>query len=266
MSSGKYARTSLSALFISLAFPSKKRPHPRKTTCFRKDWSRPLSIWFLSHFAFLTSDKKSITGEYRALVSIFHVIANTVLCVARCMQRLHGDAVPDLERFVMAGYFGNTIAISSSNDWTFTEFLKLKIKQPLQQALAHSCNNSGGFIGLYQLTISTGMIPMTSISTSVKIIQSAFITIVLWARRLGKNSLLMGVDNGSKIDLPRLDLSFHLWRNPKHGQAEIVSNHVHFEKAQRIAYNKNNAWVLYYLLRRISWINNNRFLRRFISY
>lgn len=79
------------------------------------------------HARELTSNKQRITSEHHPLLPILHEIANAILRMARGMQSFHGDALADLERFVVRGSLRDRLAAFSSDDGEFAEFVELLV-------------------------------------------------------------------------------------------------------------------------------------------
>lgn len=143
MSSGRDARVSFRALCISSAFPSKNRPQPGIISS-DHDLDR----------VELTSNKQSITGENNTLITILHEVADTVLRVARCVQGLNGDTLPNLELLTVCRSLGDRLALPTPNDRELAELLQLEavnITQPTHRAVC-----------AYHLIVSAGMVPVAS--------------------------------------------------------------------------------------------------------
>lgn len=110
MSSGREASVWLSALSISSALPSKKRPQPDGNTVN----TAHAQDGFHDE---LTTNEERVAGEDGTLVSILEQIADAILSVARSVQGLHLDTFANRESVAMFGSLGDFVAVSAADDW-----------------------------------------------------------------------------------------------------------------------------------------------------
>lgn len=108
MSSGKLASVWFSALSISSAVPSKKRPHPGD------GFVSQMRIPFFDDY--LTASEQGVTREVSPIVAILEQVADAVLGMARRVQRLHLDTLADGESLAMAGSLGDLVAVLAADN------------------------------------------------------------------------------------------------------------------------------------------------------
>jgi hypothetical protein len=72
-----------------------------------------------------TTNEQGIACEHNTLVSILHVVADTILRVTRSVQCLDGDAISDLELIAMSGGLGHRLAVLAANDLEPIELFQL---------------------------------------------------------------------------------------------------------------------------------------------
>lgn len=72
-----------------------------------------------------TSNEQSITGEDNTLVTILHIVADTVLRVTRSVQGLDGDTLSNLELLAMCWSLGDGLALLSADDGELAELFQL---------------------------------------------------------------------------------------------------------------------------------------------
>lgn len=73
-----------------------------------------------------TSNEKSVTREYDALVSILHIEADAILRMTWGIQSLHGNFLSDFECFTILRSFGDGRTVLTPNDLKALELLQLR--------------------------------------------------------------------------------------------------------------------------------------------
>lgn len=63
-----------------------------------------------------TANEQGVAGENSTVIAIFKEVADTVLSMAGCVQRLHCNAIANRERLAMAGGLGDFCAVLAADD------------------------------------------------------------------------------------------------------------------------------------------------------
>lgn len=149
MSSGNAASRSFRASCISLASPSKNRPHPDHCHQHKPQSQNTKSL------PSLTSDEQSVAGENSLVISVLRKEADAVLSVARRVHTFEGD-VTQLEGLTVTRSLGHALAVFAADDIQLggTEFGKLGRSVSVCKCYVVRV--------IYQLLVASSMVPMAA--------------------------------------------------------------------------------------------------------